>query len=83
MNVGTVRRCVAKELDTLRVIHDPLEVADNFNADPSHAEITGLPPGNSDQAIFIRDLIAKRIMAMHPRSMVKINLLGRLVLVKT
>ena len=65
MNVGAVRRCVAEELDTLRIIHDPLEAEDNFDADPSHAEITGLPPGNSDQAILIGDLIAECVMAMH------------------
>lgn len=44
MNVGTIIHQVATELDSLRIIHDPLEATDGFDADPSHAEITGLPP---------------------------------------
>ncbi len=66
MNVGTVIREVAKELTTLRVIHDPLEAKEGFDADPSHAEIIGLPPGDSDQAVLVGDLIAECVIDMHP-----------------
>ena len=66
MNVGTVIREVAKELDTLRIIHDPLEATEGFDADPSHAEIIGLPPGDSDQAVLVGDLIAEYVIDMHP-----------------
>jgi len=66
MNVGEVRRKVAEELVTLRVIHDPLEPVGAFDADPSHAEITGLPPHGSDQAMLVGDLIAECMAAMHP-----------------
>ena len=66
MNVGTVIREVAKELDTLRIIHDPLEATEGFDANPSHAEIIGLPPGDSDQAVLVGDLIAEYVIDMHP-----------------
>ncbi len=66
MNVGTVIRAVAKELDTLRVVHDPLEATEGFGADPSHAEIIGLPPGNSDQAALVGDLISECVIGTHP-----------------
>ena len=35
-------REVAEQLDTLRVVHDPLEATERFDADPSHAEIKRL-----------------------------------------
>lgn len=54
MNVGTVVRKVAVELDTLRIVQDPLEATVEYDADPSHAKIIGLPPGDSDQAALIR-----------------------------
>ena len=66
MNVGTIIRQVAEELETLQIVHDPLEATDEFEADPSHAEITGLPPGESDQAILVGDLIAECVIRMHP-----------------
>lgn len=66
MNVGTVKLRVAKELDTLRIIHDPLEAEGKFEPDPSHAQIIGLPPGESDQALLVGDLIAECVVAMHP-----------------
>ena len=66
MNVSTVLREVTKELDTLRIVRDPLEAENDFDADPSHAEIIGLPPGDSDQAVLVGDLIADCVIDMHP-----------------
>ena len=66
MNIGTVISRVAKELDSLRVVHDPLDAEENFDADPSHAEIVGLPPGDTDHALLVGDLIAECVIAMHP-----------------
>lgn len=66
MNVGTILREVAEELETLQIVHDPLEATGEFEADPSHAEITGLPPGDSDQAMLVGDLIAQCVIDMHP-----------------
>lgn len=65
MNVGMVRRKVSEELDTLRIVHDPLEAMEDYDADPSHAEIIGLPSGNSDEAMLIGDLIAECVVVMH------------------
>ena len=66
LNVDTVIREVAKELITLRIVHDPLEAEGDFDADPSHAEIVGLPSGDSDQAALVGDLIAECVIDMHP-----------------
>ena len=66
MNVGKVRSEVVQELETLRIVHDPLEATAGHEADPSHAEFTGLPPGDSDQALLIGDLIAECVSATHP-----------------
>jgi len=66
MNVGTVLRKVAEELDTLRIVHDPLEPKGTFERDPSHAQIIDLPPGGTDQALLVGDLIAECVIDMHP-----------------
>ena len=66
LNVGSVREKVAEELQTLRIVHDPLDPENGFEADPSHAEITGLPLGDSDQAMMIGDMIAECVITMHP-----------------
>ena len=66
MNIGTVLREVATELDTLRIVHDPLEANEGFDADPSHAQIIGLPPGDSNHALLVGDLIADCVVDMHP-----------------
>ncbi|MDE0154402.1 MAG: hypothetical protein OXI88_18885 [Gammaproteobacteria bacterium] len=65
MNVGAVMRQITGELDSLRIIHDPLDAEEEFDADPSHAEIIGLPPGDSDHALLVGDLIAECVIAMH------------------
>lgn len=66
LNIAAVSEKVAEELTTLRIVHDPLEAEGDFEADPSHAEITGLPPGESPEADMIGDLIAECTLFMHP-----------------
>ena len=66
LQVGAVLRKVAEEWESLRIVHDPLDAEDDFDADPSHSEIIGLPPGDSDQAILVGDLIAECVVEMHP-----------------
>jgi hypothetical protein len=66
LNIGAVREKVVEELATLRIVHDPLDAEDDFDADPSHAEMTGLPPGDSPEADMIGDLIAECVIDMHP-----------------
>ena len=41
VNVGTLIGVVSIELDTIRVIHCPLGIEGDFEADPSHSEIVG------------------------------------------
>jgi hypothetical protein len=66
LSVGTVTAHVAEELATVRVIHDPLAPDGDHPADDSHAEITSLPPGDSDEALLIGDMIAECVTAMVP-----------------
>lgn len=66
LNVGTVLRVVSEELDTLRIVHDPLAAEGEHEADSSHAEFTGLPSGDTDKAALVGDLIAQCVVAMHP-----------------
>ena len=65
MNVGTVASRVAEEISTLRIIHAPLEAGSGYDADPSHAEVVGLPPSESDLAMLVGDLIADCVIEMH------------------
>lgn len=64
--VGAVCAHVSAELEGICVVHSPVEAEGEFEADPSHCEIAGLPPGDSDQAALIGDLIAECIIALHP-----------------
>lgn len=66
LNVGTTKHYIRNELDALRFIHAPLPAEGDYEADPSHSEIVGLPPGNSPQAALIGDMIAECIEAIHP-----------------
>jgi hypothetical protein len=66
LNIGAVKRHVSEELEALRIVHWPLDATARFSDDPSHAEITGLPPGDSDQAALIGDMIAQCILQTHP-----------------
>lgn len=65
MNVGSVRERVSQELDSLRIVHDPLEETDDDEEDPSHALILGLPPGDTDHAMAMGDLFTECVTAMH------------------
>ena len=66
LHVGTLRRHVSKVRDSVRIVHDPLDALKDFEEDPSHAAIVGLPPGDSDEAILIGDMIAECVLGMHP-----------------
>ena len=66
LNVGETKQHVRNELDTINFYHMPLNADGKFEADPSHSEIMGLPPGNSDQAALIGDMIAEGIKNTHP-----------------
>ena len=66
--VGDIRQFLRDELPGVSVVQKPAPANDRFSYDdPSHSEITGLPPADAqDRALIIGDLIAKRVKALHP-----------------
>lgn len=66
LNVGETKKFLSEELPDLRIIHAPLDAEDEFPADPSHSEITGLPSGTPEQADLIAQMIVKCICNLHP-----------------
>ena len=69
LNVGRTKGHLHGELADLRFVPDPLdadETEGGFEADPSHSEITGLPPADSPEAELIGDMIAECVTTVHP-----------------
>lgn len=66
LNVGNVRAEISNEMSGVRIVHKPLEAEGEFDADHSHSEIAYLPPGDSELAMLIGDLIAGCVIVMHP-----------------
>ena len=66
LNVGETKQYLESELHELCFTNDPLAAEDEFEADPSHSEITGLPTGNSPEAEWIGDMIAQTVTDVHP-----------------
>jgi len=52
-------------LDTLRIVSDPLEAEGEFDTDPSHAAIIGLPQADSDEGALNGEPIAECFFEMH------------------
>ena len=65
LQVGPTKQHLHAELASLRFVHDPLPAEGEFEADPSHSEITGLP-ADSPEAELIGDMIAECVTAVHP-----------------
>ena len=53
LNVGATKHHLRGRLETCRFIHKPLPANDQYEADPSHSEIIGLPPDGSPEAALI------------------------------
>lgn len=66
LNVDATKRHVQQEVAALRFVHKPLPADGGHEADPSHSEILGLPPGDSPQAALVGDMIAECVRATHP-----------------
>jgi hypothetical protein len=66
LNIGETKRHIRSELEGLNFIHRPLVAEADYEADPSHSEITGLPPCNSPDAELIGDIIVECIKVTHP-----------------
>lgn len=66
LNIGVTKRLVDARLKSLRFIHAPLAAEGDYQPDPSHSEIRGLPPGDSPEAALIGDMIAESVQTIHP-----------------
>jgi hypothetical protein len=65
LNIGTTKRHVRREYEEIRFIHKPLVAENDYEADPSHSEIIGLPRGNSPEAELVGDMIARSVTDVH------------------
>lgn len=66
LNVGAVKTYVCHKLPSLRLVSTPSPANENYEADPSHGDIIGLPPAASPQSTLIGDMIAECVNAQHP-----------------
>lgn len=66
LNIGVTKRHVQARVKNLRFIYAPLAAEGKYQPDPSHAEIRGLPPGDSPEAALIGDMIAECTQTIHP-----------------
>lgn len=66
LHAGRTKRHVHAELANLRFVHDPLPAEGEFEPDPSHSEIAGLPAADSPEAELVGDMIAECVTAVHP-----------------
>ena len=66
LNVGLTKRYLLETLPSLSFVNRPLATDDQYAADPSHSEITGLPLGDSPEAALIGDMIAQCVLESHP-----------------
>ena len=65
LNVGRTKQHIKEELSDIRFVHKPLNAKGNYEPDPSHSEILGLPDFPDEE--LIGDLIANEcIEAIHP-----------------
>ena len=66
LNVGAVKLHVRQQLPSIRFVHTPLPEDGTKEADPSHTDVVGLPPGDSLEAALVGDMIAECVSAVHP-----------------
>lgn len=65
LNAGVTKQHVLKHT-ALNFIHNPLPAEGNYEADPSHSEIAGLPPRDTLPAEMLGDMIAECVENAHP-----------------
>ena len=66
LNVGATKEYVQSEYPQLDIVKTPLAATAEYEADPSHGDIVGLPDAASTQASLIGDMIAECVHALHP-----------------
>ena len=64
--VGELKALLAAEDIEASVIRDPLEADDKHVADPSHAQVLGLPPPCTDRATEVGAVLAKAALLHSP-----------------
>ena len=65
LNVGQTLNRISGRLSSARFVHRPLPADGKYKADPSHSQIEGLPPGDTDEAELIGDMIAECVTEIH------------------
>ena len=65
LNVGVTKQHVLKHA-ALNFIHKPLPAEGNYEEDPSHSELAGLPPRDTLPAAMLGDMIAECVENAHP-----------------
>ena len=69
LNVGRIVREIAAGKEDhceITVIHDPLDVDNDWPADPSHALMTNVPDENDPEGELIGDIIANYVPKLYP-----------------
>ena len=66
LNIGVTKRHVQTRLKSLRFIYAPLAADGDYQPDPSHSGIRGLPLGDSLEAALIGDMVAECVQTIHP-----------------
>lgn len=66
LHVNKTKQYVSDQIDGVRFVHKPLNADGNYEADPSHSEIIGLPPRDSSLDALIGDMIAECVEGIYP-----------------
>ena len=66
LHVDRTKRYVRDQLDGVRFVHKPSDADGDYEADPSHSEIIGLPSGDSPSGALIGDMIAECVEDTYP-----------------
>ncbi len=66
LNVGSTKRYLHVQVPSLSFVNRPLGSENGYPSDPSHCEITGLPPGDTPLAELVGDMIAQCVERLHP-----------------
>ena len=66
LNIEAIKIRLLNEGLTIRVTRRPLPPIADYKEDPSHCEISGLPPQGSPDQELIGDIIAECVTETHP-----------------
>lgn len=66
LHVDRTKQYVGDQLVGVRFVRKPLAADEDYEADPSHSEIVGLPPRDSSLGALIGDMIAECVGGIYP-----------------